>query len=108
MVQEADKERLSPEPVIYKWGRKSCEWKSGGSLCYSDHGKVDVMTLGGGSDTKNKARTPDFGNGNFNLVLVLWEKIFRDGKVEWLLYMSKGVNLSICERNIVADIKVTK
>lgn len=88
VFQEADKERLSPEPLIYKWGRMSCELKSGVSLRCSDHGKVEVMILRGGSSTKSRSRTLNFGNANFNLVLVLCGKVFRDRKVIWLLYMS--------------------
>lgn len=94
VVQEADEERLSREPLIYKWGRISCGLKSGGSLCCSDRGKVEVMILRGGSSTKSRARTLNFGNANFNLVLVLCGTVFRDRKVKWLLYMSNRANFS--------------
>lgn len=83
---------MLPEPVIYKRRRMICGLKSRGTLGYSDHEKVEVMILRGGSNTKSRARTPNFRRENVNRVLGLCGKVFRDKKVKGItsLYVKQG------------------
>lgn len=83
---------MSPEPVIYKRRRMICGLKSRGTLGCSDHEKVEVMILRGESSTKSRARTLNFRRENFNRVLGLCGKAFRDKKVKGItsLYVKQG------------------
>lgn len=73
--------------TCYLQVRKNELWiRIWGNLGCSDHEKVEVMILTGGSSTKNRARTLNSRNENFNLILGLCGKVVLGGKVERLLY----------------------